>query len=240
MELLLAAARTRRGVRLYPFNPQSKSVVDQVVFNRDDEPPSDERFDIKHFHAMFQDAAGRPSWKDQLGSKRMGPRSEADCWGPTDDHRTLPVVPGGRRKFQSAPMTKSIVDDIVLGHDIDQSGTDRDRFDAMQALHVGAAGVPSWLRQEHALGGSTARAHRQRHAKLRRMAKQLAVRLATSDMPAKYPAKAPKAPTPRVCPRQSINTLPLAVAKALAMLKEGKGAPSARQAWDAAPEVSGP
>ncbi|CAE7675482.1 unnamed protein product [Symbiodinium pilosum] len=226
LELLLTAARARRGVRLYPSNPHSKAVVNQVVFNREQEAPLDDRFDTKHFHAMFEDAAGRPSWKNQLRSKRMGPQSDADCWGPVADPRTLPVVPGGRRKFVKAPMTKSIVDDIVLGHDVDMSGTDPQRFDAMQALHIGAAGAPSWVPRHQGLG-STARVHRQRHAKLRRKAQQLAARLAATETP---PKQAIKEPELKVGRRLSANALPLAVAKALSMFRDEKGLALA-EAW---------
>ena len=104
-----------------PAISQSPSDV-EVVFNREQEAPLDDRFDTKHFHAMFEDpghqgidgrvrkrchietsrnsqsglegacglkiensnvatekdAAGRPSWKNQLRSKRPGTQPKVE------------------------------------------------------------------------------------------------------------------------------------------------------------------
>lgn len=169
VELLLAAARSRRGVRLYPFNIHAKSVVDQVVFNHNLDDNNDDKADTQNFQAMFQDSAGRPSWKDQLRCKQLAPRKSGDPWGPIEDPRTMPIVPGGRRKF-SGPVSKSVVDDILFGRDLDGSGTERERFYAMEVLHTGAAGTPSWLRPK-VLGLNSTPGSQRRHLKHRRAAK---------------------------------------------------------------------
>jgi len=212
-EAALLAARSRRGVRLYPFNPHSKSIIDQVVFGH--ELDVDEKFDSRHFHAMFQDSAGRPSWKGQLRGKQLGPRKENEPWGPIEDPRTMPIVPGGRRKFAEAPVTKSIVDSIIFGHDIDMSGGDRERFESMQAMHEGSAGAHSFVRPHGPSSPRTVQVRR-RHTRLRQKAKQLTARLYTAPQAVEKP-KAPLA-TPRHPARAC--ALPLAVAKAVAMLDE--------------------
>eukprot|EP00435_Cladocopium_sp_Y103_P057296 s1719_g19.t1 len=223
VELLLAAARSRRGVRLYPFNIHAKSVVDQVVFNHNLDDNNDDKADTQHFQAMFQDSAGRPSWKDQLRCKQLAPRKSGDPWGPIEDPRTMPIVPEPllRRKF-SGPVSKSVVDDILFGRDLDGSGTERERFYAMEVLHTGAAGTPSWLRPK-GLNSTPGRA-----AKLTSRLCGGSTTARSSPRPDIYKEATPAPSTARS--RQSANALPLAVAKAFAMLEEvqGKGR---REAW---------
>lgn len=228
VELLLAAARSRRGVRLYPFNIHAKSVVDQVVFNHDLDQSNDDQFDTQHFKAMFQDAAGRPSWKDQLRCKQQKPRKMGDPWGPIEDPRTMPIVPGGRRKFPG-PVSKSVVDDILFGRDLDGSGTERDRFYAMEALHTGAAGTPSWLqRKELGLPASFAEMQRRR-LKQRRAMKHTCQLSGSATARQSRPKEATPAPVTRLraC-SQRANALPLAVAKAFALMETG----GRREAWE--------
>eukprot|EP00931_Biecheleriopsis_adriatica_P055251 TRINITY_DN32611_c0_g1_i1.p1 TRINITY_DN32611_c0_g1~~TRINITY_DN32611_c0_g1_i1.p1 ORF type:complete len:347 (-),score=46.19 TRINITY_DN32611_c0_g1_i1:281-1195(-) len=178
-ELLLASARSRKGVRLYPFVPHSKSVVDQVVFGHDIDESGENQFEDPHFLDLFQDRAGRASWKSQLQSKQMGPKEDKQVWGPPKDERSAPILPPGRRKFHGSPLASSVVDDIVFGHDIDQSGNDEERFESMLCMHTGAAGAPSWIKRPEGIG-STARTKRFRQAMLRRHAKQFSSRLERS------------------------------------------------------------
>jgi len=178
-EALLLATRAKRvGVRLYPFNPHSKSTVDQVVFGYDIDFSGEDQFKNKRFVEMFQDSAGRPSWEAPTGtSKQMRPRAEEATWGPQGSM----AAPRGRRLFAGSPLASSVVDTVVFGHDIDASGEGDERFDQVANMHIGAAGCPSWVERHQGIG-CTARVQRLRQKKLQQHAQRFSDRLAKSTL----------------------------------------------------------
>lgn len=186
-ELLLATARSRVGVKLFPFTPQSKSIVDQVVFNRDIDNSGEDLFSDPQFLQLFQDSAGRPSWKEQSAGKQMKPKHSGDAWG-TPDNTKRDAPPRGRRKFHSMPLASSVVDTVVFGRDIDQSGGELERFRETAMIHKGAAGSPSWVSRSQGIG-STARSRRVRQAMLAKTSRGFQERLA-KDIEAKAPRNA--------------------------------------------------
>eukprot|EP00930_Biecheleria_cincta_P090409 TRINITY_DN79796_c0_g1_i1.p1 TRINITY_DN79796_c0_g1~~TRINITY_DN79796_c0_g1_i1.p1 ORF type:complete len:378 (+),score=47.69 TRINITY_DN79796_c0_g1_i1:31-1164(+) len=193
--LLLATQGKKTGVRLYPFNPHCKSIVDQLVFRHDIDNSGDDFFKNPDFLNMFQNSAGRPSWNVPISSsKQMHPKPEGAAWGPSGSKS----APRGRRQFAGSPLASSVVDSVVFGHDIDASGNDDERFDGIAEMNLGAAGCPSWVDRPQGIGCAE-RAHRLRQKKLQQCAKQFSARLAKSTLASEAKQGAPRH-------RQLLNT----------------------------------
>lgn len=175
--LLLATQGKKCGVRLYPFNPHCKSIVDQVVFLHDIDHSGEDHFKDPDFLNLYRNSAGRPSWNVPIGSsKQMRPKADGATWGPQGSKD----MPRGRRQFAGAPLASSVVDSVVFGHDIDASGEDGERFDGIAAMNLGAAGCPSWVDRPQGIE-CTARTHRMRQKKLQKHAQNFSARLAKSS-----------------------------------------------------------
>lgn len=192
--LLLALQAKKTGVRLYPFNPHCKSIVDQVVFSHDIDNSGEDHFKDPDFLNMYQDSAGRPSWNVPISSsKQMRPKADGATWGPQGSRD----VPRGRRLFAGSPLASSVVDNVVFGHDIDASGEDGERFDGIAAMNLGAAGCPSWVDRPQGIG-CTARTHRLRQKKLQKHAQHFSARLAKSTLASEAKQGVPRS-------RQAVN-----------------------------------
>mmetsp|Transcript_117854 Transcript_117854/g.334158 ORF Transcript_117854/g.334158 Transcript_117854/m.334158 type:complete len:185 (-) Transcript_117854:188-742(-) len=102
------------GKRMFENAPMTQSIVDQVVFNRDMDFSGEEQFD-EEFMVMFTGSAGQMS-------------------GSTDRQ------PRGKRTYQNAPNTQSVVDQVVFGRDMDFSGETQYDKEFIDALYKDAAG----------------------------------------------------------------------------------------------------
>lgn len=193
--LLLATQGKKTGVRLYPFNPHCKSIVDQLVFSHDIDNSGENHFKDPDFLNMYQNSAGRPSWNVPMSSsKQMRPKAEGATWGAQGSKN----VPRGRRLFAGSPLSSSVVDSIVFGHDIDASGEDGERFDGIAIMNLGAAGCSSWVDRPQGIE-CTAQTHRLRQKKLQRHAQHFSARLAKSTLASEAKQGAPRS-------RQAVST----------------------------------
>merc|ERR1712228_180441 len=89
------------------------------------------------YTGMFVGSAGRPSWELQPSGKPIVQDTKVP--GMRDEHASRQ----GRRLFHNTPTTQSIVDQVVFGRDMDQSG-DTAFDNEFLGIYGDSAGRPSW------------------------------------------------------------------------------------------------
>lgn len=134
-----------RSVRAYPSAPNQQSVVDQVVFGQDMDFSGEEKFD-EGYLCLFNGCAGRASWDgctgdaadlrfEELGTKLSN--SAVDATTPEVKPRRQ-----GKMLVPDAPAQKSIVDTVVFGRDMDNTGDAQFQSAYLDMFHE-SAGKPS-------------------------------------------------------------------------------------------------
>jgi len=116
----------QKGIKTFPKTPLMQSVVDQVAFGRVMDFTGDTQFNEK-FMGMYKGSYGKPS---------VDPKSQAAILADN------PGRSAGKRVFHDCPTNQGMVDTVVFGHDIDNSGEQLFKGDFMD-MYKGAHGVSS-------------------------------------------------------------------------------------------------
>lgn len=167
---LEARYRHRPEKRMFPNSPMTQSFVDTVVFGRDMDMSGDSQFD-EEYVGMFNGSAGLPSWAEHPEGQRIFPEASSSTWGKANDGK---FPPQGLRHYPNAPVSCSVVDQVVFGHDIDGSGDNAFTGEEYLCMHSGAAGVASGVERPRGLSNGLSA---KRRARLQSQARLLVSRL---------------------------------------------------------------